>query len=87
MLIINQILNLHIIAAYTAKKNEAKTKKMVLFKENKNKILKQNLTTGQDLKKIDTGIYDDGFAIVFFLYDLILMYRYTLYMISRSFYG
>lgn len=55
---------LDIIAVYTAKKNEAKIKKTVLFKESKNKILKESLTTEQYLKKIDAGIYDDGFAII-----------------------
>ena len=55
---------LDIIAVDTAKKNEAKIKNTAFFKESKNKILKENLTTEQYLKKIDTGIYDDGFAIV-----------------------
>jgi hypothetical protein len=55
---------LDIIAVYTARKNEEKIKKTKLFKENKNEILKESLTTEQYLKKIDAGIYDDGFAIV-----------------------
>ncbi len=55
---------LDIIAVRTAKKNEAKIKKTVLFKEDKNKILQQNLTTEQYLEKIDAGVYDEGYAIV-----------------------
>jgi hypothetical protein len=55
---------LDIIAVDTAKKNQAKIKSTAFFKESKNKILKEGLTTEQYLKKIDTGIYDDGFAII-----------------------
>src|SRR5215831_6442290 len=43
---------------------EAKIKKTVVFKENKKKVLEQNLTTEQYHKKIDMGVYDDGFATV-----------------------
>jgi hypothetical protein len=55
---------LDIIAVDTAKKNEAKIKNMTFFKESKNNILKESLTTEQYLKKIDTGIYDGGCAII-----------------------
>jgi len=54
---------LDIIAVNTAKKNEAKTDKSIqLFKEIKTDILAKNLTTEQYIKKIDAGIYDNGYA-------------------------
>ena len=57
-------LGLDLGAAYTARKNEAKTKKIILFKEKKKYVLNQNLTTEDYLKKIEDGIYDDGYAII-----------------------
>ena len=56
---------LDIIAVNTAKKNEAKANKEIeLFKENRKNVLAQNLTTKEYIKRIDAGLYDDGYAIV-----------------------
>lgn len=55
---------LDLVAAYSAKKNEAKiNKKVKVFKENKTDVLKQELTTEQYIKKIDGGWYDSGYVI------------------------
>src|SRR5262249_30073126 len=55
---------LDIVAVDTVKKNKAKRdKSVILFRENKTEILKQNLTTEQYFEKIDVGIYDKGYAV------------------------
>jgi hypothetical protein len=56
-------LGLDVVAVNTARKNEAKVdRSIILFKENKTDVLPQNLTTEQYIKKIDAGIYDNGYA-------------------------
>jgi hypothetical protein len=57
-------LGLDFVSVYTARKSEAKTKKMILFKEKKKDILNENLTTEDYLKNIEDGVYDDGYAIL-----------------------
>ncbi len=57
-------LGVDLVAVYTARKNEAKNKKIKLFKEKKTDILKQDLTTDDYLKKIEDGVYDNGYAII-----------------------
>lgn len=58
-------LGLDFAAVYTARKNEAKTKKnLTLFKEKKTDILKQNLISEDYLNKLEGGVYDDGYAII-----------------------
>jgi hypothetical protein len=52
-----------VIAVDTAKKEIAKIKKIKFFKEEVTDTLKQKLTVEQYTRKIDTGIYDDGYAI------------------------
>ena len=53
-----------LVAAYSAKKNEAKKDSRVkVFKEKKSDVLKQELATEQYLKKIDEGWYDSGYVV------------------------
>jgi hypothetical protein len=54
---------LDLVAAYSAKKNEAKVRKIKLFKEDKTAVLRQELTTEKYVERIEAGYYDDGYVV------------------------